>query len=73
MVAILFVVEQVQEGGYVARAVGESIVTEADSVAELHSRVRDAVHCHFDEGQALKTIGMCFVRDDRNDACPDPA
>jgi hypothetical protein len=69
MVEILFVVERVPEGGYVARAVGESIVTEADSVAELHARVRDAVHCHFDEGQAPKTIRMCFVRGDRNDAC----
>jgi hypothetical protein len=73
MVEILFVVEQAPDGGYVARAVGESIVTEADSIAELHARVRDAVHCHFDEGQATKTIRMCSVRDDRNDACPDPA
>jgi hypothetical protein len=38
-----------------------------------HSRARDAVHCHFDEGQAPKTIRLRFVRDARNDACPDPA
>ncbi len=45
---ILFLVEQAQEGGYTARALGHSIVTEADSLAELRGMVHDAVHCHFD-------------------------
>jgi len=45
---IIFVVEQAPEGGFTAHALGESIVTQAESVAELHDRVRDAVHCHFD-------------------------
>jgi hypothetical protein len=64
MVEVIFVVEQAAEGGYVARALGQSIVTEADSIAELHARVRDAVHCHFDEGQAPKLIRLHFVRDE---------
>lgn len=61
---IIFVVEQAPEGGFMARALGESIVTQADSVAELHERVRDAVHCHFDEGKAPKMIRLHFVRDE---------
>jgi len=61
---IIFVVEEAPEGGYTARALGESIVTQAESVADLHSRVREAVHCHFDEGAAPKVIRLHFVRDE---------
>lgn len=59
MSEIIFVVEQAPEGGYTARALGESIVTQAESVAELHERVRDAVHCHFDEGEAPSRMRLC--------------
>jgi hypothetical protein len=61
---IIFVVEQAPEGGFVARALGEAIVTQADTVPELHARVRDAVQCHFDEGSAPKMIRLHFVRDE---------
>jgi hypothetical protein len=61
---IIFVVEQAPEGGLTARALGESIVSQAESVAELHEGVRDAVHCHFDEGKAPKLIRLHFVRDE---------
>lgn len=57
-------VEDAPEGGYVARALGQSIVTEADSLAELHANVRDAVRCHFDEGQAPKIVRLHFVREE---------
>lgn len=49
---ILFIVQDAPEGGYVAQAVGESIVTEADDLEQLHERVRDAVRCHFEENAA---------------------
>ncbi len=61
---IIFMVEDAPEGGYVARALGQSIVTEADSLAELHANVRDAVHCHFDDGQAPKIVRLHFVREE---------
>ncbi|MEE4378376.1 MAG: 2-oxoisovalerate dehydrogenase [Candidatus Competibacteraceae bacterium] len=61
---IIFVVEEASEGGYMARALGESIFTEADSLTELHKQVRDAVHCHFDEGQAPQVIRLHFVREE---------
>lgn len=64
MSEIIFVVEQAPEGGYTARALGESIFTQAETVSELHTRVRDAVHCHFDEGKAPKLIRLHFVRDE---------
>lgn len=58
MSEITFVVEQAPEGGFTARAIGESIVTQAESIAELHERVRDAVHCHFDEGEAPRRLRL---------------
>lgn len=49
MSEILVLVEQAPEGGYTARALGESIFTEADTLPELRQMIQDAVHCHFDE------------------------
>ena len=59
---ILFVVEEAEDGSYRAKAVGQSIHTEADSLDELHTEIRDAVHCHFDEGQAPPLIRLHHVR-----------
>ena len=61
---IIFMVEEAPEGGYLARALGQSIVTEADSLAELHANVRDAVRCHFDDGQAPQVVRLHFVREE---------
>ena len=61
---VIFVVEEAPEGGYTARALGASIFTEADSLTELHAQVRDAVRCHFNEGEAPKIIRLHFVRDE---------
>ncbi len=47
MSEIIFLVEDAVEGGYTARALGESIFTEADDMDELRSNIRDAVDCHF--------------------------
>lgn len=64
MSELVFVVEEAPEGGYVARAVGASIVTEADDLEALRAQVRDAVRCHFDEGSAPKLIRLHHVRDE---------
>ena len=61
---IIFVVEEAPEGGLAARAVGESIFTEAPTMAELHARVRDAVRCHFEADAQPKLIRLHFVRDE---------
>ena len=45
---IIFVVQESSEGGYEAKALDHSIYTEADSVEELRSMVKDAVECHFE-------------------------
>lgn len=53
---ILFVVEKAPEGGFTARALGASIFTEAGSEPELREMVRDAVLCHFDDGDRPEVI-----------------
>jgi hypothetical protein len=57
-------VEEAPEGGYTAYALGQSIFTEAQTMAELHEMVRDAVRCHFDEGLEPKIIRLHFVREE---------
>lgn len=61
---IIFVIEEAVEGGFTARALGESIFTEAETLDTLRQRVRDAVSCHFDEGKAPRVIRLHFVRDE---------
>lgn len=52
------------EGGFVARALGQSIVTQAETWDELRRNIRDAVLCHFDEGQAPRVIRLHRVMDE---------
>ena len=61
---IIFVIEEASEGGFAARALGESIFTEAETFDALRQQVRDAVNCHFDDGKAPKVIRLHFVRDE---------
>lgn len=62
---IIFLVEENPEGGYTARALGESIFTEADTMDELKSMVREAVHCHYeDESSRPKIIRLHYVKEE---------
>lgn len=61
---IVFAVEESPEGGFEARAIGFDIFTEADSIDELHSMLRDAVSCHFDDAQRPKLIRIHLMRDE---------
>jgi len=61
---IIFMVEEAPEGGFTARALGESIFTEADTREELQAQVRDAVRCHFENGNMPRIIRLHFVREE---------
>jgi hypothetical protein len=50
--------EDEADGGFVARALNHSIVTQAETWEELKAKVQDAVRCHFDEGQAPRVIRL---------------
>lgn len=64
MTELVFLVEEAPEGGYTARALGVSIVTEADDLPGLRTAVREAVRCHFDEGDLPKLLRLHLVRDE---------
>ena len=61
---IFFLVEEALEGGYVAKAIGESIFTEADTMEELKVNIREAVHCHFDDDNLPKIIRLHLVKEE---------
>ncbi len=61
---IIFSVQESPEGGYEARALGFSIFTQADSLEELKTAIRDAVSCHFDSGQKPSVIRLHIVKDE---------
>jgi predicted RNase H-like HicB family nuclease len=46
---IVFCIEEDPEGGFIARALGYSIFTEADTWEELQINIEEAIHCHFEE------------------------
>jgi hypothetical protein len=56
--------EDEADGGFVARALGQSIVTQAETWEELRTNIREAVLCHFDEGQAPRVIRLHRVMDE---------
>lgn len=60
---IIFVVNESNEGGYEAQALGHSIFTEANSIEELKDNIREAIHCHFDEN-APKLVRLHFIREE---------
>ena len=49
MTEIIFLIEEALEGGYTARAIGESIFTEAETMEKLRINIKEAVDCHFDD------------------------
>lgn len=62
MKEVIFVVQEAPKGGYAARALSESIVTEGDDLADFREAVREAVACHLEEAARPAIIRMCFTR-----------
>ncbi len=63
MEELIFIVEEAAEGGYLARALGVSIVTQADDLDALEDAARDAVLCHFDDAERPTVIRLHYVED----------
>ncbi|MHC1726717.1 MAG: 2-oxoisovalerate dehydrogenase [Syntrophobacteraceae bacterium] len=61
---IIFIVEESVEGGFEAKALSHSIYTEADTLEEIRSMIKDAVQCHFDEKDRPKLIRLHIVKDE---------
>ena len=61
---IIFLVEESPEGGFEARALGESIFTEADDMTQLKANVKEAVLTHFDKDTHPSLIRLHFVKEE---------
>ena len=61
---IIFLIEESPDGGYEAKALSAPIFTEADTLDELRTMIRDAVVCHFDEADRPRIIRLHFVREE---------
>jgi hypothetical protein len=61
---IIFLVEESIEGGFEARALGESIFTQAETLSELREQIKDAIKCHFEPENAPKIARLHFVKDE---------
>lgn len=46
---VFFLVEEAIEGDYTAKALGESIFTEGETLEELQANIKEAVQCHFED------------------------
>ena len=65
MEIIFEVSEDPVDGGYVAAAIGHGITTEADTIDDLRTMVKEAVQCHFyNATEKPKIIRLHFVRDE---------
>jgi len=53
---IFFRVTESMDGGYEAQAVGHSIYTQFEHYNDLGETLKDAVYCHFDEGEMPRLI-----------------
>ena len=64
MSELIFLVEEAPEGGFTARALGQSIFTEADTLDDLRRNVREAVECHFEDNSGPRVIRLHHVREE---------
>ena len=61
---IFFLIEEALEGGYTAKAIGESIFTEGETMDELKDNIREAVQCHFEDDKTPKIIRLHMVKEE---------
>jgi len=68
MTEIIFNVERDEESSFLVASWDEAdgnggITTQGHDLSELQAMVREAVLCHFDEGEAPERIRLHFVTD----------
>jgi len=63
MTEIIFIVEESAEGGFEAKALGESIFTDGETIDELKQNIREAIQCHY-EKNAPKIVRLHYVKEE---------
>jgi predicted RNase H-like HicB family nuclease len=64
MKEIVFLVEESQDGGYFAKALSHSIITQGDSLPELKTMISDAIKCHFEEDEMPELVHLYVTREE---------
>ena len=61
---IIFLVEEAPDGGYIAKALGKDIFTQANTLKHLKEMIKDAVICHFDKADIPGVVRLHFVKEE---------
>jgi len=62
---LIFEIRDAEEGGYYARALGQSIFTQADTWDELRRNLLEAVSLHFEDAATRpRLVQMHYVKDE---------
>jgi predicted RNase H-like HicB family nuclease len=61
---IIFYIEESLDGGFEAKALGYPIFTDGETIEELKMNIKDAIRCHFDQGEIPQVIRLHFVREE---------
>jgi len=64
MSELVFEVTQEADGGYIAEALGENIVTEADTWEQLRANVREAVEAYYIDEPKPSNVRLLLRRDE---------
>ena len=64
MEELVFEVTPEDDGGFSAKAVGHAIFTQGDTWEELREMARDAVRCHFDQGEIPISIRLHLLHEE---------
>jgi hypothetical protein len=62
---LIFEIRDAEEGGFYARALGQSILTQGDNWDDLRANVLEAVSVHYEDAATRpRLVQMHYVRDE---------
>jgi predicted RNase H-like HicB family nuclease len=61
MKEITFLIEESNESGYSARALGYSIFTEAETIQELKENIKEVIICHFEDAETRPKLAQIIL------------
>ena len=50
---LIFLVEEDPEGGFSAKAIGESIFTQGETIEEIKTNIKGAIACHYERKEDI--------------------
>jgi hypothetical protein len=62
MTQLIFLYRKQKKCGYSARALGESVFTQAETIKELKAQISDAILCHFGKNKLPKSVRLKRVK-----------